>query len=358
MENETKKKSRICGFLALVFALIGFFGDPPILTVIVSVVAIVLAVLAFVRKERWKILAIFAILISLLSFMATIATGGTNQPASKEDKAPASAEATSNVEKEPEIVLEDQEVSIGGITFVVPGEYESNGKAAFENGNKGIIFQIVSGDLTDEQFESVADKLDTQADNFAAGILTDPSRKSALPSEIAGFQARSYCYVGEKEGQTVWVYFEFINNTEKKHLNVVLGVAMDAEKEELVEAYDAVIASAKYTNASDTISSAKSETSVNTEAPDGVNEDLVAFLAEYEDFMDQYVEFMQKYSENPTDLTLLAEYSKMMKELEEFSEKADAYDETQMSAADQQYYLEVLNRCNMKMLNALGSMGN
>ena len=40
--------------------------------------------------------------------------------------------------------------------------------------------------------------------------------------------------------------------------------------------------------------------------------------------------------------------------LEDFSEQADRYDPDDMSAADSKYYLEVMARCEMKLLDAMG----
>lgn len=47
------------------------------------------------------------------------------------------------------------------------------------------------------------------------------------------------------------------------------------------------------------------------------------FLQAYEAWADEYVAFMKKYKENPTDLTLLADYTRLLGEIVEWSEKAD-----------------------------------
>ena len=85
----------------------------------------------------------------------------------------------------------------------------------------------------------------------------------------------------------------------------------------------------------------------------GVNPDLKAFLDSYEKFVDEYVDFMKKYMANPTDLSLLGEYTDMLTELSEFETKLDKYDSNNMSTEDAAYYLEVTNRCTQKMLAVL-----
>ena len=92
----------------------------------------------------------------------------------------------------------------------------------------------------------------------------------------------------------------------------------------------------------------KSPESSGTES--AVDPDLKAFLDEYEAFMDQYVEFMKKYAESDDTAGMLADYTKMMKQYAEFAEKADQYEEGELSTADLAYYLEVSNRINQKLL--------
>ena len=69
----------------------------------------------------------------------------------------------------------------------------------------------------------------------------------------------------------------------------------------------------------------------------------------YEAFYTEYCEFMEEYSENPTDLTLLAKYADMLVKAEEMNEAFEEWDEEDLSNEELQYYLEVNNRV-MKML--------
>ena len=101
-----------------------------------------------------------------------------------------------------------------------------------------------------------------------------------------------------------------------------------------------------------------STTEASTESVDdkntgGVDPDLKAFLDSYEDFVDEYVEFMKKYMANPTDLSLLGEYSDMMTKYTDFATKVEKYDTNTMSTEDAAYYLEVTGRCTQKMLEIL-----
>ena len=83
-----------------------------------------------------------------------------------------------------------------------------------------------------------------------------------------------------------------------------------------------------------------------------VTPELKSFLDSYEAFMDEYVVFMGKYKENPSDTTLLLEYSKYLQKYSDFVAKAEAIDQKNLSKADLSYYLEVTSRVSQKLLNA------
>lgn len=83
----------------------------------------------------------------------------------------------------------------------------------------------------------------------------------------------------------------------------------------------------------------------------GLDPDLKAFLDSYESYVDEYVAFMKKYNANPTDMTLLTEYTTIMSKYTDFATKIEQYDSKEMSTEDAKYYLEVTTRCSKKMMD-------
>ena len=78
------------------------------------------------------------------------------------------------------------------------------------------------------------------------------------------------------------------------------------------------------------------------------------FLREYEAWVDSYIEFMEKYNENPTDLTLLTDYMKLMDEYIEWAEKAENVEvELANSPEALKEYMETLTR----IIGKLASIG-
>lgn len=83
----------------------------------------------------------------------------------------------------------------------------------------------------------------------------------------------------------------------------------------------------------------------------GVSAEFKETMDAYEDFFDEYISFMKKYQANPTDLSLLAEYSEFMSEYTSMMSKMSALGDKKMNDAEAEYYLEVTDRINKKLLD-------
>ena len=72
----------------------------------------------------------------------------------------------------------------------------------------------------------------------------------------------------------------------------------------------------------------------------------------YEAFIDEYCEFMVRYSESDgTDLKILADYAAFLGKLTDYEYKMDNMADD-LTDAEYWYYVEVLNRCNEKIMKA------
>ena len=83
---------------------------------------------------------------------------------------------------------------------------------------------------------------------------------------------------------------------------------------------------------------------------DGMRPEFKEAMNSYEAFMDEYVAFMKKYNENPSDLSLLADYSTYLVKYAEFVEDFDKWEDGDMNNAEMSYYIEVQNRVSKKLL--------
>lgn len=56
---------------------------------------------------------------------------------------------------------------------------------------------------------------------------------------------------------------------------------------------------------------------------DVITVDWKTFLAEYEAWVDDYMALVEKYNADPTDITLITDYTEMLQEMTEWADKAD-----------------------------------
>lgn len=101
--------------------------------------------------------------------------------------------------------------------------------------------------------------------------------------------------------------------------------------------------------------SSSTETKPNdTELVDGMRKDFKDAMDSYESFMDEYVAFMKKYSDNPSDVGLLADYTKYMSKYADMVEKFDKWESEDLNDAELAYYIDVQARVSKKLLDVAG----
>ena len=99
----------------------------------------------------------------------------------------------------------------------------------------------------------------------------------------------------------------------------------------------------------------ESVTSEEQEAASGAadNMDGRQFLADYEAWANSYIEMIEKYKEDPSNATILSEYTKMMQQAAEWAENADSYQsELEASPEALAEYCEMLTRIMERIAEA------
>ena len=82
----------------------------------------------------------------------------------------------------------------------------------------------------------------------------------------------------------------------------------------------------------------------------GIDPDFKAAMDAYEKFMNEYVAFMKKCKDNPSDLSLLADYADYISKYADYAEDFAKWEDEEMNAAEAAYLLEVQTRVNKKLL--------
>lgn len=76
----------------------------------------------------------------------------------------------------------------------------------------------------------------------------------------------------------------------------------------------------------------------------------------YEQFFQEYVDFMETYNNSDDPTSLMGEYNDYMKQYTDTMAKLDDIDEDSLSEADKQYYVEVSTRISSMLTDSLGDM--
>ena len=340
-EIEAKKKQfgPVLGIVALFFALIGFFGDPPALTVIVSIISIILAIVALAKNGKLKGVSIAAVMISTASLVITF---------------------FSSVYKLDSSDVTYSDVEYDGIIFSMPSLYDLNESndgqliCTTENEKSVLIFTSTDTKISETQFKTVSDENNSKIDEMIAGFMEDYRCEGMRSTTVDGLPCIERLYSGMINGRDGCGIISVIDNITSDKVVIVLQLCTDSVKDSSIGVYTNLMISAKLSDENKAYVSAVGNTGDNSKdsaSADGVNPELREFLDSYEKFVDKYVDFMKKYINDSSNVTkMLTEYTEIMEEYADFIEKVDAYDTETMSAADASYYIEVTSRCTQKML--------
>ena len=82
---------------------------------------------------------------------------------------------------------------------------------------------------------------------------------------------------------------------------------------------------------------------------DGMRPEFKTAMDSYEAFYNDYCDFIEEYSKNPTDLKMLAKYADMMGKAADMDKAFEEWDEDDMTDEELKYYLEVSNRIILKL---------
>lgn len=108
---------------------------------------------------------------------------------------------------------------------------------------------------------------------------------------------------------------------------------------------------------SDAITSEKPEettrpvsTEESDDSVDGMRPEFKAAMDSYENFINEYVDFMKKYMANPSDMSFLMDYADYMSKYSDFVEDFAKWDDDDdMNTAEMAYYIDVQARVSKKL---------
>ena len=96
----------------------------------------------------------------------------------------------------------------------------------------------------------------------------------------------------------------------------------------------------------------KQENTNATSNSEELNTDFKNAMDSYEKYIDEYIAFMKKYSENPTDTSLLTQYASMLTKYQQAVKDFKNWNTKNLNKAEQKYYVEVQTRVTKKLTDA------
>lgn len=122
--------------------------------------------------------------------------------------------------------------------------------------------------------------------------------------------------------------------------NNIMSIDIDAPDEEETETVETTEEASENEEAETTN---KSDDSV-------LGAEFKAAMDSYETFMNEYVDFMKKYQDNPSDIRLIGDYADYVKKYSDFVEDFEKWEDEEMNAAETAYYIDVQARVSKKLL--------
>lgn len=136
-------------------------------------------------------------------------------------------------------------------------------------------------------------------------------------------------------------WIEEVQDAYQKEVQKAQDLAENDTSEEVEETQESEDAISESSNESEIVNS------------DEIRPEFKEAMDSYEAFYDEYCDLLKQYSQDPSDFTLLTKYADMMQKVGEVDEKFKAWDEKDMTTAEQKYYIEVSARITQKLLETM-----
>ena len=240
-------------------------------------------------------------------------------------------------------------ITVAGLQFQVPQYYAENtrqsedGAVTYYYAERGSEIAML---MTQQAYVDIASsQVSKEKDQFFAGVMSsmnDAVLKSSSNLDLNGTPGAMAVITGEINGLPMTSCCVFFVNDDIAQMGVITLGQTDGTNFDYFPDFAKIVASAhKVTSSNET----PQQSSL-------VSPELVEFLDSYEAFVDEYISFMERYSQSPSSLELLSELSTYMEKYSDLASAIEKYDADSMSPADAAYYLEVTTRVSKKLLSA------
>ena len=128
----------------------------------------------------------------------------------------------------------------------------------------------------------------------------------------------------------------------------------ESEEESLPESQDDTDEAGSSEAAEETGGEAASQ--AEEDLVDGMHRDFKEAMDSYESFMMEYCDFMEKYNDDPANVSFLADYAEYMLKYAEFAEIFDKWESEDLNDTELAYYLQVQARVTARLAEVGGEI--
>lgn len=225
------------------------------------------------------------------------------------------------------------------------------------------IYDDAGDDIYDEIYDGILDDI---YDDFYDGILDDAYDNGAPYDEWSDARSDEYGWWSDARSDVYDEWSDFRSDVYDFWSDMrseLWDDDIERAKEKIVDFQEdieklknkGIQSDAQTPNEEKSSSAAPEDTenkeiNTNGELVDGMRPDFKEAMDSYEAFYDEYCEIIKKYTENPSDMELLANYTDMLAKATEMADKFDAWENSDMNSVELKYYLDVNNRVTKKLL--------
>ena len=242
-------------------------------------------------------------------------------------------------------------ITIASTQFQLPSYYGEpktgeDGSATYSAGNDAAIYTRV--DVSSSPITGFTEKAKNSLKDIALKGLGDKAQVlNVQDSSIAGKPAVIITAMGSLNSVPVDAKFAFFCDTATNSMGSLLLSEYTKSEYTYFPDFDRMLASAV------AVEPVPAEPAATEQAPaaDGVSPDVKEALDSYEAFMDEYVDFMQRYNESGNSSQMMVDYLNYLQKYTDLAAKIEKMDTDSMSSADYAYYIEVTSRVAQKLIN-------
>lgn len=222
---------------------------------------------------------------------------------------------------------------------ILPEPESKTGKVVTDNSD---FLEIRVGKTTEDQYESYVSSCKEKGfrENYDSGI---------------GLFDCSYYQADNGHGCRLRLEYHADDDTDYRPLKQTMTIALSVLEETEPETEKPTEKPAEKPAESSREEKKAEESSGSEEKNEdrgAVSADFKETMDSYEAFFDEYVAFMKRYNENPSDLSLLSEYADYMSKYSDYLDKLDDIEQDELTDAELAYYMEVHSRILKKIADA------